>query len=194
MYAISDTDNVPADAEIMLVGHSQGGMTAADIASDPEFLKNHNITDVVAFGSPIDTTNIDRDVDVLELQHVTDIVPRLDLDDSGFFDMGVGRFVEEGFEKSSDAVSDAYDLVTGNDSGGHTTVTMPNPGAWNDGEANHSNREYRDSVGEIMDPQAAEGSSAKQLADYQESLDQKGFLTSDGSRISVLDIQVGRKD
>ena len=195
MNAIADTGNVPADAQIMLVGHSQGGMTAADIASDPEFLKNHNVTNVVAFGAPIDSTRIGRDVDVLELQHVTDVVPRLDLEDKGFFDMGTGRIVEDGLEKARDALSAARDMITGNDSGsGHTTVTMPNPGAWDDAETNHLHREYRNSVEEIMDPEATDGSGAKRLANYQESLDDQGFLIGDESQISVRDIRVGRKD
>lgn len=194
--AIADTNNVPPDAEILLVGHSQGGMAAADLAADPEFLKDHKVTDVVTFGSPVDSNRIDPAINTLELQHTTDIVPRLDLEDADIFDLGVGLL--------GDKLTDAYSWVTGTDpEPNRTTVTMPNPGNLFDELRNHDHEEYRDSVKELIDPEAEEGSDAKRLADFEQSLRTRGFLVGDESgrtdesnrpRVSARDIQVGRKD
>ncbi|MGZ4450718.1 MAG: PGAP1-like alpha/beta domain-containing protein [Nocardioides sp.] len=68
--------HVPHDAPVMLVGHSQGGMQAAALAGDPDF--DYHVTHVVTAGSPIATTGIPADVQVLSLENTGDVVPLLD--------------------------------------------------------------------------------------------------------------------
>lgn len=68
--------NVPCDAPVLLLGHSQGGMQAAALAGDPDF--PYHVTHVVTAGSPIATTGIPADVEVLSLENTGDIVPLLD--------------------------------------------------------------------------------------------------------------------
>lgn len=63
---------------VMLTGHSQGGITAAAMASDPGLEGRFNITSVVTGGSPIGRFDIPDDVSVLSLEHDQDIVPKLD--------------------------------------------------------------------------------------------------------------------
>lgn len=63
---------------VMLVGHSQGGILAAALASDADFRAGHRVTDVVAFGAPVSRFPVPRDVRVLAVEHVQDPVPRLD--------------------------------------------------------------------------------------------------------------------
>jgi hypothetical protein len=187
--AIADTNNVPADAEILLVGHSQGGMAAADLASDPEFLKDHKVTDVITFGSPVDSNRINPAINTLELQHTTDVVPRLDLEDASILDVAL-----PGSGMVMDAVDEAVSWVTGNDpEANRAIVTMPNPSNPFNVLANHDHQEYRESVEKIIDPEADEWRDGKKLADYEESIDSRGFLTDEDSQISVRDIQVGRK-
>lgn len=68
--------NVPHDAPVMLVGHSQGGMQAAALAADPDF--DYDVTHVVTAGSPVATSGIPDHVQVLSLENTGDVVPLLD--------------------------------------------------------------------------------------------------------------------
>ncbi len=63
---------------VMLTGHSQGGILAAALASDPGFRSGHRVTQVVTAGSPVARFPVPRDVGVLSLEHAQDPVPRLD--------------------------------------------------------------------------------------------------------------------
>ncbi|CAN7184770.1 alpha/beta fold hydrolase [Knoellia sp. LjRoot47] len=64
---------------VVLVGHSQGGIVAAALASDPAFTRSHRVTHVVTAGSPIDDFPIPDATQVLSLQHATDPVHALDV-------------------------------------------------------------------------------------------------------------------
>lgn len=63
---------------VMIGGHSQGGITAAAIASNPEYQESYNITSVYTAGSPIARFDIPDDVSVLSLEYDEDVVPKLD--------------------------------------------------------------------------------------------------------------------
>ena len=69
--------HVPSGADIMLTGHSQGGITAAALASDGT-LANYHVRSVVTAGSPIGRYQIPSGVSVLSLENDQDIVPKLD--------------------------------------------------------------------------------------------------------------------
>lgn len=45
--------HLPPDAEVMLVGHSGGGIVAANLASDPEFVRKYHVTHVLTNGSGV---------------------------------------------------------------------------------------------------------------------------------------------
>ena len=64
---------------VVLVGHSQGGIVAAALASDPAFAGRHRVTHVVTAGSPIDDFPVRDTTQVLSLQHRTDPVHALDV-------------------------------------------------------------------------------------------------------------------
>lgn len=68
--------------DVMLSGHSLGGMVAADIASDPELVERFNITAVTTQGSPIAHYPITDGVEVLAFEHNQDPVPQLDGSDN----------------------------------------------------------------------------------------------------------------
>lgn len=76
--AAMEKAQIPSGAPVMLVGHSQGGITAASLASDPGFRHRFHVTNVVTAGSPIARFDIPDDVHVLSLEHTRDAVPRLD--------------------------------------------------------------------------------------------------------------------
>jgi hypothetical protein len=63
---------------VMLTGHSQGGITAASMATDPAILDEFDIRSVVTGGSPIGRFDIPDDISVLSLEHEQDVVPKLD--------------------------------------------------------------------------------------------------------------------
>jgi hypothetical protein len=81
-----DSAGVPMGAQVMLVGHSDGGIVAMDLAHDPTFNGGRVVvTHVVAAGSPISSkmaglgTSATR---VLSVENVNDIVTHLDAVDS----------------------------------------------------------------------------------------------------------------
>jgi hypothetical protein len=62
---------------VMLVGHSQGGILAAAIASGPS-IGGSRVTTVLTSGAPVAGFPVPSDVAVLSLEHRQDVVPRLD--------------------------------------------------------------------------------------------------------------------
>lgn len=66
------------DEPVLLVGHSLGGMAAAQLAADPAVRQRFRITNVVTAGSPIALSSVPDHVHVLALEHTDDLVPRLD--------------------------------------------------------------------------------------------------------------------
>ncbi|WP_209370259.1 hypothetical protein [Brevibacterium renqingii] len=75
--AVADA-GIGADAEVMLVGYSQGGITAGSLAADPAFLADVNVTALMTVGAPISDFPIGPGVDVLSVEHEQDLVPDLD--------------------------------------------------------------------------------------------------------------------
>lgn len=68
---------------VMLIGHSQGGMVAAQAAHDTAAgAFGYNVTHVVTAGSPIARADIPSGVQVLALENSHDIVPHLDAADN----------------------------------------------------------------------------------------------------------------
>ncbi|GAA4896120.1 hypothetical protein GCM10025789_12260 [Tessaracoccus lubricantis] len=65
--------------EVLLTGHSQGGIIAGNIARDPGFSERFDVGGVVSAGSPVDTLGIPQDVPVYNYQNRWDPVPRVDL-------------------------------------------------------------------------------------------------------------------
>lgn len=168
--------DIPDGAQVMLVGHSQGGMTVADLTSDPDFVSRYNVTNAMTFGSPIDSEHIDPRVSVLEMQHATDVVPRLDMEDSLYVP-----------NPATPALPILPGLPSFSDQAGpqHTTVTLPNPGAWYDAVTNHSHQEYSASI---------RASADSGLAAYEDQLRRDGFLSGTADNSSAVDVTVGRRD
>ncbi|MFA7761851.1 hypothetical protein ACGFNX_21275 [Streptomyces sp. NPDC048723] len=70
---------VPTGSDLMIVGHSLGGMTAMNLASDVEVASTYRITHVVAVGSPIDSKRpADHTTQVVSLVNKHDVIPGLD--------------------------------------------------------------------------------------------------------------------
>ncbi|MEU9304721.1 hypothetical protein [Streptomyces sp. NPDC048269] len=70
---------LPAGSELMLVGHSLGGLTAMNLAMDVELASTYRITHVVTVGSPIDNKRpADHTTQVISLVNKHDVIPMLD--------------------------------------------------------------------------------------------------------------------
>ncbi|WP_157879692.1 lipase family protein [Streptomyces yangpuensis] len=70
---------VPAGSELMLVGHSLGGLTAMNLAADVDVASEYRITHVVTLGSPIDAKRpADHTTRVISLVNKHDVIPMLD--------------------------------------------------------------------------------------------------------------------
>lgn len=67
------------DDPVLLVGHSQGGILAAALASDPDFRAGNRVTHVVTSGAPVGLFPVPSSTRVLSVEHADDPVPRLDL-------------------------------------------------------------------------------------------------------------------
>jgi hypothetical protein len=176
--------NIPPDAEVLIAGHSQGGMTAAALASDPDFVSQYNVTNLMTFGSPIDSVHIDPSVNVLEMQHASDLVPQLDMGDAGYIPgPGVVPFLPGapiGQEQAGP---------------GHTEAVFANPEgvAHYDILGNHSHQAYSVSIAEATDP--ANSAYNPSVAAYEQQLRDSGFLGAgnDSSNTSAVDIHIERK-
>lgn len=63
---------------VEFVGHSQGGIVAARLASDPAVGERYSVVSALTAGSPIATSSPPPGVGVLALENTRDIVPALD--------------------------------------------------------------------------------------------------------------------
>ncbi|HEX5510341.1 MAG TPA: hypothetical protein VFX41_01385 [Actinomycetales bacterium] len=63
---------------VMLSGYSQGGLTAAQLASDPSFRQEFDVSTVLTVGSPVGVFDVPGDVQVLSIENEQDLVARLD--------------------------------------------------------------------------------------------------------------------
>lgn len=68
--------NVPRGANLILAGHSLGGMVAQQVAADSAIKANYNVLNTVAFGSPLLSVG-SREGVVRRLGDVSDVVPYL---------------------------------------------------------------------------------------------------------------------
>ncbi|MCU6481206.1 hypothetical protein QO003_002445 [Arthrobacter silviterrae] len=75
--ALADAGALPTD-EVMMTGHSGGGIHAASAASDPAFLAKVNVTMVVMAGSPGANHRVAPGIDVLDIENDGDVVTAAD--------------------------------------------------------------------------------------------------------------------
>lgn len=76
--AMRESGVAPGSEPVMLAGHSLGGIVAARMAADPAYRTKFDIREVVTVGSPVSRIHVPREVQVLSVENVHDLVPRLD--------------------------------------------------------------------------------------------------------------------
>lgn len=65
--------------QVLLTGHSQGGIIAGNMASNSDFANRYSVEGIVSAGSPQQTLPIPSNVPVYNFQNQLDPVPRVDL-------------------------------------------------------------------------------------------------------------------
>lgn len=90
LRAMEEAGMAPGDP-VVFTGFSQGGIMAANLASDPKL--PYTPIGVVTNGSPIDTFNVPSHIPVISFQHASDPVAKLDLNDMGATPPNVHRVV-----------------------------------------------------------------------------------------------------
>ncbi len=70
------TKNIPRGANLVLAGHSLGGMIAQQVSADASIKANYNVLNVVCFGSPLLAAGF-REGTIRRLGDVSDPVPYL---------------------------------------------------------------------------------------------------------------------
>ncbi|MDO5726689.1 MAG: hypothetical protein Q4Q03_02045 [Bowdeniella nasicola] len=69
---------VPTGAEVVLTGHSQGGLAAMNLIRDHDFLARYRVRSVLTCGSPIGVLAPPETVRTLHLENLADTIPALD--------------------------------------------------------------------------------------------------------------------
>ncbi|WP_150117202.1 hypothetical protein [Arthrobacter sp. ERGS1:01] len=75
--ALADAGEVSGE-DVMITGHSGGGIHAAAAAADPAFLADVNVKMIVIAGAPDKNQHVAAGIDVLDLENGNDIVPAAD--------------------------------------------------------------------------------------------------------------------
>lgn len=102
---------------VVMVGHSHGGITASKLANDSQVRQHFDIPLVVAAGSPIDQHKIRSDTHVISLEHTEDFVPGLD---------GVAQGHKPGLTRVERTLTDSHDPKIAQGKGIHHTHDYPN--------------------------------------------------------------------
>jgi pimeloyl-ACP methyl ester carboxylesterase len=108
-----DAAGVPRGAPALLVGHSQGGIVAMDLAGDPAFNGERvRVTHVVAAGSPISSKQVvpGSATRVVSVENVNDVVTHLDAVDAA---------PETPQRLTYQFAADGHDVVRTHDAGGY---------------------------------------------------------------------------
>lgn len=182
---IATDPDFEAETPILLAGHSLGGITAGDLASDSEFLADHNVTDVITAGSPIDNNRISESIHVLEIDHEGDIVPDLDLSDIRVtMEPGSGPIPGAPFHLELSASGHAPNAER------HTKVTLPNPPGAEGLADYHDHFSYHESVEDALPGHLGLANYQARLTDEDEAvnyLDQR-------ANFEVYDVPVRRSE
>ncbi|MFQ4147590.1 hypothetical protein AAGW05_02650 [Arthrobacter sp. LAPM80] len=155
---------IPSNAPVMLVGHSQGGMIAQELATDKSFTQKFNVTNVLTAGSPTQPYAIDPGINYLAIAHTHDIVPLFD---------GQGLLASGKVYHQPPNVNIVYtDNPAFNGSPGEFVPAM------------HDQNTYRADL-----TQTAKYSG---IADFENSKSTQRFMTEDPSKVSAVDVAFSR--
>ena len=115
---------IPPGAPVALVGHSQGGMTAVQLANNPDFTDRFNVQHVVTAGAPTaQVPHLPDSIQALSLENTGDLVPLTDGEDN---------------PDQPNRTTVRFDHPTGSVGGNHAMETYTTGGALVDASADPS--------------------------------------------------------
>jgi hypothetical protein len=123
-----DAALVPRGAQVLLVGHSEGGIVAMDLAGDPAFNGGRvQVVQVVAAGAPISSKPVaaGSGTRVLSIENVNDIVTHLDAADPPATHQSVDRLTYRFTDDEHDIVGSHSVLLYARHAAG--LADSPNP-------------------------------------------------------------------
>lgn len=151
--------------EIVLTGHSQGGIIAANLAADPGFSSRYEIGGIMTAGSPIQTIPIPRNVPVINFNNQYDPVPKVDLGGAG----------------GSRTQGNVVDVPLRNGPGERGLFD------W------HGQETYDAKIRDVMRPgQSRWVGNEEPVHDFSATIDR--FYAHDGASISTYRVEVGREE
>ena len=134
----------PAE-DVMLTGHSLGGIAAASLAADTGFTSRFHVTSVVTAGSPIARIDVPASVTVLSLEHEQDVVPMLDGRRNE--DSAAWVTVRRDLAGRDGSVGGSGDFLVA-----HDAATYAETATLVDGSTDRSVLRWRESMAEFFDP------------------------------------------
>lgn len=174
-----DQANHPGEAggrpTILLTGHSQGGIIAANVAADAGIRSRYDVGGVVSFASPVDCANVPRDTPMLSIENGSgsllgtwsgDLIPRLDFGG----------------------------VVSGPD-GAITRVNNPALGSPLDIRANHEQAGYLANVNAMLDPAQTDprlAANGRVVQQWSATNNLSQFYVGQGGSAQTIQVQVGR--
>jgi alpha/beta hydrolase fold len=111
------------DDEVLLIGHSQGGMLAMEAAAEFSHNGRYNVTHVVTAGSPVARMPVPDHVRVLSLENAHDIVPHLD----GQPNPDQPNRITVTFARQANAIGANHDMFTVYRAAGHDLDAVRDP-------------------------------------------------------------------
>lgn len=135
---------IEAGDPVMLTGHSQGGIAAAAMATDPKFTSHYNVQSIVTGGSPIAGYDIPDHISVLSMEHDQDMVPMLD----GYENPDRPHWVTVERDLSGDETVDPHAIAA------HGTSVYASTGAMIDGSKDPSLQAWKDATANFFDDDA----------------------------------------
>ncbi|MCV0020627.1 hypothetical protein FYZ39_04075, partial [Mobiluncus curtisii] len=80
VQAALESMKVDATTPVELVGHSQAGIVAANLAADPSFTSHYNVRSVITAGSPVAgaMNRVPENIHMISFENSNDLVPKLE--------------------------------------------------------------------------------------------------------------------
>jgi hypothetical protein len=167
-----------ARSEILMDGHSQGGIIAVNLACDPDFAAQYDIRAIITAGSPIECAEIPSTVAVLSMQNghfgeTAAAVPGMPADQPVFSD------------PIPELDLDGINILGAKESHPSVTEVELTPIVTTDRFGNHIQAAYNATI------DAAHGTSAQQIHDFEQAHDLAAFYATDPATTTTYDVPIG---
>ena len=180
---------IPPGAEVLLTGHSQGGLVASNLAADPSF--DYNVKGIVTYGSPVQCADFPpgSDIPVLSINHGNEVTWTLG---PGLVPMPVLTQIGDIVPQTDfgGAIAWPIPLPLPNGPGGNiTTIDLPAVGPnYFDMRANHEQVGYINSLNNATTAQ-----QQQTIANFENTAGLSNFYQGPGTTTTSVYVGYGGK-